>query len=96
MTKLIVPVLDEKDLARLAQTVFCAKTHLRKLRDSRHRRGRRYVFVEVVLMALMAMVCGCNDAEEISGVVEELRVFRRDHARVDADQLAHPARPAVR
>jgi len=70
MTKLIVPVLDEKDLARLAQTVFCAKTHLKKLRDSRRRRGRRYVFVEVILMALMAMVCGCDDAEEISDWVE--------------------------
>lgn len=70
MPKLIVPALDERDLGRLARTVFCAKTQLKKLRDSRHRRGRRYVFVEVILMALMAMVCGCDDAEEISDWVE--------------------------
>ena len=70
MTKLIVPALDEEDLRRIAQTVFCAKAHLKKVRDSRRRRGRRYVFVEVILMALMAMVCGCNDAEEIADWVE--------------------------
>jgi len=70
MTKLIAPTLDEEDLGRLAQTVFGAKSHLKKIRDTRRRRGRRYVFVEIILMALMAMICGCDDAEEISDWVE--------------------------
>lgn len=70
MAKIIVPVLKEKDLERVAQTVFCAKAHLKKLRDTRRRRGRRYVFVEVILMGLMGMVCGCNDAEELADWAE--------------------------
>jgi hypothetical protein len=70
MAKLIVPSLEEKSLGRLAQTVFCAKAHLKKLRDTRGRRGRRFVFVEVILIALMAMICGCNDAEEIEDWAE--------------------------
>jgi predicted transposase YbfD/YdcC len=68
--RLIVPALDEKELGRLAQMVFSAKGHLKKIRDTRSRRGRRYVFVEVILIALMAMVCGCNDAEEIADWAE--------------------------
>jgi hypothetical protein len=70
MAKLVVPGLDEKDFRRLAQMVFGAKAHLKKIRDTRSRRGRRFVFVEVILIALMAMICGCNDAEEIEDWAE--------------------------
>src|SRR5512137_956102 len=70
MARLIAPVLDKKDLTRLAQMVFCAKAHLKKVRDTRGRRGRRFVFVEVILIALMAMICGCNDAEEMEDWAE--------------------------
>ena len=70
MTKLIVPNMKEKDLRRLAQTVFCAKAHLKKLRDTRRLRGRRFVFLEVILMGLMGMVCGCNDAEALADWAE--------------------------
>jgi len=70
--RLIAAALNEKDFARLAQMVFCAKAHLKKVRDTRDRKGRRFVFVDVILIALMAMICGCNDAEEMEDWAEHL------------------------
>lgn len=70
MAKLVIPGLEEKDFRDLAQLVFGAKAHLKKIRDTRGRQGRRFVFVEVILIALMAMICGCNDAEEMEDWAE--------------------------
>jgi hypothetical protein len=36
---------------------------LRALPDPRRRQGKRYPLRTVVVVALMAMVCGCDDAE---------------------------------
>ena len=49
---------------------FRAKTFLKKVRDTRGRKGRRFVFVEVIVIALMAMLCGCNNAEEMEDWAE--------------------------
>ena len=37
-----------------------------KLRDTRRRKGKRHRLVDVVLMSLIAMLCGCDDADEIA------------------------------
>jgi len=43
-----------------------ARGHFSKLRDSRQRRGKRHGLVDVVLIALLAMLCGCDDADDIA------------------------------
>jgi len=66
MAKRLVGTVDEQKMERLARVVHGAKGQFKKLRDRRSRRGRRFVFVEVIVMGLMAMICGCNDAEEMA------------------------------
>ena len=43
------------------------------LRDTRHRRGKRHRLVDVVLISLLGMLCGCDDAEEIADWASERR-----------------------
>jgi hypothetical protein len=43
---------------------------LRALPDPRRRQGTRYPLVSVVVIALMAMVCGCDDAEAMEAWAE--------------------------
>lgn len=40
--------------------------HFSKLRDTRRRRGKRHRLVDVVLISLLAMLCGCDDADDIA------------------------------
>lgn len=41
------------------------------LRDTRRRRGKRHSLVDVVLIALLGMLCGCDDADEIADWASE-------------------------
>jgi len=43
-----------------------ARRHFTSLRDTRGRRGKRHGLVDVVLISLMAMLCGCDDADDIA------------------------------
>ena len=43
-----------------------ARRHFTGLRDTRRRRGKRHGLVDVVLISLMAMLCGCDDADDIA------------------------------
>ena len=42
------------------------RRHFSGLRDTRRRRGKRHRLVDVVLMSLLAMLCGCDDADDIA------------------------------
>ena len=55
-----------KELERGAQAVSAARKHFRKLRDPRLRKGRRHGLVDTLLIALLAMLCDCDDADEIA------------------------------
>jgi predicted transposase YbfD/YdcC len=63
-------MLESKGEGRVALMVSHTKAQFKKLRDSRSRRGRRFVFVEVIVIGLMAMICGSNDAEEMEDWAE--------------------------
>ena len=49
-----------------AVAVQAWKGHFTKLRDPRRRRGKRHRRVDVVLMSLLAMLCDCDDADDIA------------------------------
>jgi predicted transposase YbfD/YdcC len=61
---------DGTNEGRVALMVSHAKAQFKKLRDSRSRHGRRFVFVEVIVIGLMAMICGSNGAEEMADWAE--------------------------
>jgi predicted transposase YbfD/YdcC len=61
---------SETELERGARVVGTARVHFKKLRDTRQRRGKRYMLVDVVLMSLLAMLCGCDNAEDIAEWIE--------------------------
>ena len=44
-----------------------------KLRDTRRRRGKRHNLVDVVLISLLGMLCGCDDADEIADWASDRR-----------------------
>lgn len=51
---------------RGARAVSRARSHFVGLRDPRSRRGKRHAMVDVVLIALLAMLCGSDDADDIA------------------------------
>lgn len=49
------------------------KRQFSSLRDTRRRRGKRHKLVDVVLISLLGMLCGCDDADEIADWASERR-----------------------
>jgi len=47
------------------------KRQFNALRDVRRRRGKRHTLVDVVLISLLGMLCGCDDADEIADWASE-------------------------
>jgi predicted transposase YbfD/YdcC len=62
------PTSDERK--RGAQAVGTARKHFKKLRDPRRPKGKRHGFVDTVLIALLAVLCDCDDADEIADWAE--------------------------
>jgi len=60
---------DEDDTAGI-RAVQHARQHFKGLRDPRRRRGKRHRLVDVVLISLLAMLCGCDDADDIADWAE--------------------------
>lgn len=56
----------EEEIPCGKRAVDRARRHFSGLRDSRHRRGKRHGLVDIVLIALLAMLCGCDDADDIA------------------------------
>jgi len=58
--------LGDEQRARGRRAIAEARRHFSGLRDSRQRRGKRHALVDVAMISLLGMLCGCDDADDIA------------------------------
>jgi predicted transposase YbfD/YdcC len=62
---------SQEEIERGLRAITQARRCFVSLRDTRRRKGKRHGLVDVVLISLLAMLCGCDDADEISDWAED-------------------------
>jgi predicted transposase YbfD/YdcC len=64
------PPPTQEELSRGTKAIGAARKHFRRLRDPRLAKGKRHRLVDTVLIALLGVICDCDDADEIADWAE--------------------------
>jgi predicted transposase YbfD/YdcC len=57
----------------MAQPHLTIKKHFRKLKDPRRSHGRRHLLMDIMVIAICAVICGCDDWQQVATFGRERR-----------------------
>ena len=73
----------------MAQAHIVIQKHFRFLKDPRRRHGRKYLLTDIIVIAICAVISGCNDWQQIATFGRERRAWFRQFLDLDEDSPAH-------
>ena len=73
----------------MSQPTFAIHKHFRKLKDPRRRHGRRHLLMDIIVIAICAVICGCNDWQQVVTFGKERREWLQRFLELPSGIPAH-------